>query len=421
MSFSQIAIASLMIGAPVQPTMAQYSVQPVDTPPPAAVQLGYRVPVVGPDIVAIGSDQAIEDAVQQAAEPSNATGALADSASDDPESRALDPPPDSLASTPQAPVNDQPDEEDNIITVTARPETPADPLMELNADAFDVVQDVDQAVVEPVAMAYKKAVPEPIRDGLRNFLRNLGEPVVFFNYLLQLKPGKAAETLGRFAINTTIGIGGLFDAAKKPPFYLPHRSNGFANTFGYYGIEPGPFLFLPLAGPTTVRDLVGGGLNLLFLPTIIGKPFTERALTVPIGILSALDKRIEFDDQINAVRSGKADPYTTAREFYLNQRQTEIDILRGRIADPLSRKSREIGPPSSPAFEPIAPEAMNSLASELHSGRSSPVEEQESETETAPTRLDPSAPSKEPLLSDPSRAPPGPHSPPGSGGAIKSR
>ena len=410
-----------MIGAPVQPTMAQVSVQPVDAPPRAAVALHYQVPVLGPDIVAIGSDQVIENTGQQATEPSNAPGALPVSANDDPESPALDPPPDSLASTSQASTDDQPAEDYNIITVTARPETPADPLMELNADAFDVVQDVDQAFVEPAAMAYKKAIPEPIRDGLRNFLRNLGEPVVFFNYLLQLKPGKAAETLGRFTINTTIGIGGLLDAAKKPPFYLPHRSNGFANTFGYYGIEPGPFLFLPLAGPTTVRDLVGGGLNLLFLPTIIGKPFTERALTVPIGILTALDNRIEFDEQIKAVRSGKADPYTAAREFYLNKRQTEIDILRGRIADPLSRKSRERGPSSLPGAGPNAPEAMNSLAPEVNSGRTTSVDEQEPETESAPTAPDPAAPFKEPSLSVPSSAPTGPHSPPGSGGAIKSR
>jgi phospholipid-binding lipoprotein MlaA len=277
--------------------------------------------------------------------------------------------------------------------------------MELNADSFDVVQDVDQAFVEPVAMAYKKAVPSPIRSGLRNFLRNLGEPVVFLNFLLQLKPGKAFETLGRFTINSTIGIGGVLDVAKKPPFYLPHRSNGFANTFGYYGIEQGAFLFLPLVGPTTVRDLVGNSLNLLFLPTVVGKPFTERAVTIPIGILNALDSRIELDEQIAEIRDGDADPYTASREFYLNKRQTEIDILRGRLPDPLSRKSRGTGPAPSPEAEPDASSVTSPLAPDTNSGVSHPVDALEAETGTESATPDPSSFSEEPLAPDLSRAP----------------
>ncbi len=113
----------------------------------------------------------------------------------------------------------------------------------------------------PVAKAYKKSLPKPVRSGIRNFLNNLGEPIVFLNYLLQLKPGKAFETLGRFAINSTIGIGGLVDVAKKEPFNLPHRRNGFANTLGYYGVDSGSYLYLPIIGATTVRDLVGDGLR----------------------------------------------------------------------------------------------------------------------------------------------------------------
>src|SRR3546814_15373424 len=79
-------------------------------------------------------------------------------------------------------------------------------------------------------MGYQGIVPEPVRDGLGNALRNLSEPVNFLNFLLQFKIGKAAETLGRFAVNTTFGVGGLFDVAKTMPFNLPYRRNGFANT-----------------------------------------------------------------------------------------------------------------------------------------------------------------------------------------------
>jgi phospholipid-binding lipoprotein MlaA len=419
LSFSQITIASLMAGAPVQPAMAQNPAQfTVNARPVVAGQLESPLPLYGRALVTAETRQPAEDKDPQLVEPVNASGTGPASPDDSPEARSLDPASDGLAPAPDEPVDGEPTEDDNTIVVTARPETPTDPLMELNADTFDVVQDVDRAFVEPVAMTYKKAVPSPLRSGLRNFLRNLGEPVVFLNYLLQLKPGKAFETLGRFTINTTIGIGGVLDVAKDPPFYLPHRSNGFANTFGYYGIEPGAFLYLPLVGPTTVRDLVGDTLNLLVLPTVVGKPFTERTVTIPIAILNTLDSRIELDDQINEIREGDADPYTTAREFYLTKRQTEIDILRGRIPDPLSRKSRESGSSSLEA-EPNAPAATNPLAPETNIGVSDPVGAPEAETDPEPSAPDPSSSSEEPPAPELSGAPAEPHSPPQSGAAAE--
>ncbi|PXW70087.1 phospholipid-binding lipoprotein MlaA [Blastomonas natatoria] len=221
------------------------------------------------------------------------------------------------------------------IVVTARPDSePGDPMLQLNAQSFEVVQDVDEALVGPVAMAYKDAVPKPVRHGIRNFLRNLTEPIVALNFLLQLKPGKAAETVGRFAINSTIGIGGLFDVAKRDPFKLPYRRNGFANTLGYYGVEPGAYLFLPLIGPTTVRDLVGGTIDGLLLPTVAGAPFNDPYFTLPAATLSALQGRIQIDEQLNALRNQSGDPYMAARDFYLKRRQAEIDALKGRVQYP---------------------------------------------------------------------------------------
>lgn len=207
-------------------------------------------------------------------------------------------------------------------------------MLQLNAQSYEVVQDVDEALVGPVAMAYKDAIPKPLRHGLRNFLRNLTEPIVALNFLLQLKPGKAAETVGRFAVNTTIGIGGLFDVAKRDPFNLPYRRNGFANTLGYYGVEPGAYLFLPLIGPTTVRDLVGGTIDGLLLPSVVGAPFNDIKFTLPAATLSALQGRIQIDEQLNALRNQSNDPYIDARDFYLKRRQAEIDALRGRNAYP---------------------------------------------------------------------------------------
>jgi len=239
------------------------------------------------------------------------------------------------------------------IIVTGRRPSPDDPLEEINATSYQATQKVDKAIVAPVAFAYEKIIPRPIRSGLRNFLRNLGEPITFLNFLLQLKPGKAAETLGRFAINTTLGVAGVVDIAKRQPFKLPFRRNGFANTLGYYGVKPGPYFYLPLIGSTTLRDFIGGRLDLLLLPTIVGGLFTKPKFAIPAGGLSELNYRIEFDDELSAIRAAQ-DPYVAQRTYYLHKRQAEIDALH-------SRKASTIKPPvpaptsSDPAQAPFPP------------------------------------------------------------------
>jgi len=239
------------------------------------------------------------------------------------------------------------------IIVTGRKESAGDPLRAANAESFAVTQKVDDAVIGPVARTYKKTVPSPIRRGIHNFLYNLREPIVFLNFLLQLKPGKAAETVGRFAINSTIGAVGVIDMAKRKPFRLPRRSNGFANTLGYYGVKNGPFLFLPLVGPTTVRDLLGGAVDRLILPVGVGKPFTSATYTIPAGILGALDHRSEFDQTLKDLHDNSPDPYAATRAFYLNRRQAEIDHLHGRVeGDPAGMS----GPP--PSVVPFVPKYL---------------------------------------------------------------
>ncbi len=242
------------------------------------------------------------------------------------------------------------DEPSTDIVVSARVRTSADPLVAINAKSFAVTTKVDNAVFGPVAVAYGHAMPKPIRNGLRNFLANLHEPVVFVNYLLQIKPGKAAETIGRFAINTTVGGAGLFDMAKRRPFYLPRRSNGFANTLGYYGVKPGPFLYLPLIGPTTVRDLFGNTLDGFVVPVIGDNPLANPAFSAPAGALRTLDHRADMDDRIKAIRGDATDPYAASRKAYLDRRQAEIEALHGRGTQPAGPDETEVAPSSqSPA------------------------------------------------------------------------
>jgi phospholipid-binding lipoprotein MlaA len=244
---------------------------------------------------------------------------------------------------------------DDTIVVTAKPGSPAvDPLQGLNVKSYAVVQSVDKAVTGPMARTYKKSVPSPVRSGLRNVLANLEEPVVFLNYLLQLKPGKSAETLGRFAINSTIGAAGLFDVAKRRPFGLPHRTNGFGYTLGYYGVKPGPYMYLPLMGPTTVRDFGGRLLDLSLLPVAIGKPFSELAYVIPVTTIRLIDERAEADEGIQERTSGSSDPYSAVRADYLRRRQAEIDALHGQSRDERQPSSKSETPDEGAVFPPPA-------------------------------------------------------------------
>ena len=233
------------------------------------------------------------------------------------------------------PLATPPEPIENEIIVTARTADPRDPAEAINVEAFQLVQGADAALVAPVAEAYEEAVPSPVRKGIGNFLNNLLEPIAALNFLLQLKPGKAAETLGRFAINTTFGVGGLVDVAKTKPFNLPRRPNGFSNTLGFYGIKPGPYFFLPLIGPTTLRDLIGGGIDGLIYPMAIGKPFTQLHYTLPAGTLSSLNSRIANDCEFRALNEETSDPYAATRDYYLWRRQAQIDELKGREPAPL--------------------------------------------------------------------------------------
>jgi phospholipid-binding lipoprotein MlaA len=233
------------------------------------------------------------------------------------------------ATGPQASATsaEQPAGAGSEIVVTAREEVPGDPLVELNAQSYEAIQAVDRAVIGPIAMGYQQGMPKPLRLGLRNFLRNLEEPVIAFNYLLQLKPARAAKSVARFAVNSTIGVAGLVDVAKNEPFNLPYTPNGFANTFACYGIGPGPYFFLPLVGPTTLRDVIGVGLDRLALPAVVGKPLNKPYYAIPANVIDSLNDRIDIDQQLNRIREETADPYAASRDLYLRQRKAEIAAI----------------------------------------------------------------------------------------------
>lgn len=233
---------------------------------------------------------------------------------------------------PPPPEGEPPEGDGAEIIVEGEYGPPAgDPVEKINAESYRIIQAVDQAVVEPLAYAYRDGLPEPIRDGLGNVVRNLGEPSNALNFLLQGKVGMAFETLGRLAINSTVGVGGLFDVAGKKAD-LPYRRNGFANTMGFYGVGPGPYLYLPVTGATSVRDLLGRTLDQFLLPIVVGKPFNQTEFGVSYFVVNGLDQRLAFDEEIAAIRATE-DPYGVRRDTYLAKRRRDIAALKGEVVE----------------------------------------------------------------------------------------
>lgn len=265
---------------------------------------------------------------------------------------------------PAPPPPPNPDE----IVVTGQGAPPGDPAAAINEVSFEAVQAVDKAVVAPITEGYIKATPKPLRQGVHNVLNNLNEPINFANSLLQFKVGRAFRAVGRFGINSTLGVAGLFNFAAKKPFNLPQERNGFANTLGYYGIGAGPYMYLPLIGATSTRDLVGRLLDLSLVPGVAGKPFSSPLYATGTGIARSLDDRVEIDGFLRRLRNDCSNPYAAEREYYLAIRAAEIAALRGREFDlaarlpaclaegPLVRVGQAVPPPAKvPA--PVLPEA----------------------------------------------------------------
>ena len=261
--------------------------------------------------------------------------------------------------TTTPPVGNAPQQPIDAPSAVPAARTPGDPYEKFNRRMFARYQKFDRAVLRPVALGYKQAVPRPVRSGIRHFFSNLGEPIVALNFLLQGKPGKAVATLGRFVINSTIGIGGLVDVAKSSG--IPHRPNGFGDTLGFYGVKPGPYLFLPVIGPTTLRDLFGSQVDGAVLPLAVGKPFNRLYYQLPRAVLTGLDERAQSEGDLNALLGSAVDPYATLRSVYLQDRAGEIAALHGRkalpepandnLADPLVDPASGTAPPPANAPE----------------------------------------------------------------------
>ena len=204
---------------------------------------------------------------------------------------------------------------------------PSDPFESTNRAVLDFNTSLDDSVLRPVAEAYRENVPAPMRTGLRNFLRNLNEPVIFANNVLQLRLLDAGHTLMRFYINSTAGGLGIFDIAT--PSGIERRSGDFGQTLHAWGVPDGPYLMLPLLGPTTVRDAVGDGVDSLASPVGLLTSATMSAVTSQLfgvgrGALGGLDLRAENIETLDALRADSLDYYARLRSVVRQRRDAEL-------------------------------------------------------------------------------------------------
>jgi phospholipid-binding lipoprotein MlaA len=200
-----------------------------------------------------------------------------------------------------------------------------DPIEPLNRQFFLFNDRVDQLLLLPVTQAYQFVVPELVRICIRRSFRNLRSPVYFVNNLFQLRFKDAAETLAGFALNSTAGVGGLFDAAAEAGWHA--HSTDFGQTLGVYGVHSGPYLVIPLLGPSTLRDSVGDVVDRAFDPFTY---FFGMGGLIFLGTSSGFVAREANSERLQALRSSSVDYYSAMRSAFTQNRESQIAELRQR-------------------------------------------------------------------------------------------
>ncbi len=208
-------------------------------------------------------------------------------------------------------------------TANSIPTGDNDPYEGMNRKIFAMNQSLDKNVARPVAVFYTRVVPEFAREGIHNFLTNLGTPVTFANDVLQGEGHRAVDTVGRMIVNTTIGVGGLIDVAQKTG--IPEHSSDFGETLAVYGFDEGPFLVLPMIGPSDPRDALGYGADVAMDPmtwvTFQSSTYFKLGRAAG-GIIDARAQNIETLDQLERT---SLDLYATERSLYRQHREAEIN------------------------------------------------------------------------------------------------
>lgn len=194
-----------------------------------------------------------------------------------------------------------------------------DPWEGMNRGIFAFNEGLDRWFLEPVATGWDFVMPDPVQNSLKRFFRNLGFPVVFVNDLLQGKPVAAAQDVGRFVLNSTAGVVGLFDPATYVG--LPENDEDFGQTLGVWGVPPGPYLVLPLFGPSSPRDT--GGL-VVDSATLVYPLFLPWFVNLASTSVNVVNRRSLLLETIREERKAAFDFYAAVRNAHVQRRANQV-------------------------------------------------------------------------------------------------
>jgi len=210
-----------------------------------------------------------------------------------------------------------------------------DPFEDANRKIFDFNQVVDRHVLVPVAKAYRASLPEPVRNSLRDFLNNLQGPLNFVNDTLQGDFGRAKDTAVRFVVNSTLGMAGLVDLAGR--WGIPYHEQDLGVTLGVWGIPEGPYIVIPILGPSDVRDfggVVAQGFADPWNIMVSGNPWTLYWIPYVRGGVSGIDQRARYLDTLADIERTSLDYYATIRSLYRQRRAAMIRHERKNLPPP---------------------------------------------------------------------------------------
>jgi len=208
-----------------------------------------------------------------------------------------------------------------------------DPLEGVNRAIFSFNNVADKIVLEPVAKGYKK-LPSPIQSGVGNFINNLKLPLAALNQLLQGQGKNAAESTGRFLVNSTIGVFGLIDVAEN--IGLDQKEEDFGQTLATWGVGDGFYIVLPLFGPSNLRDTTGMVMTMMTDPINAYAVTQGEAWAIPVRTAAnAIDQRSQIIDEVNALRDNSVDYYAAVRSSYYQNRKAAIMNTDDNVLTPL--------------------------------------------------------------------------------------
>lgn len=198
-----------------------------------------------------------------------------------------------------------------------------DPIEPVNRAIFSFNKGLDTVILKPVASVYKAVLPQTLQDSIRNFLNNLRTPVILANNLLQGDLDGARDTIARFTVNSVVGFGGFGDPAGD--LGVKFRSEDFGQTLGVWGMGEGPYLMLPVFGPSNPRDLIGLIVDSVSDPIDIWADNTDRdAIPISRVLVRGIDRRARNLKTLDELEKSSLDFYATVRSLYRQVRDDEI-------------------------------------------------------------------------------------------------